>query len=242
MDIYLIKNGAQIGPFSEEQTKGMISAGMISHDDLAWIAGAAGWQPIRSILNLTQSPPPPLLPPIPTHEVQRTPISSPIVTQEPQPLSTVITSPTGVGGWLAFFSIALRFLGPIFSFAEMARTWDASHEINATLKSVMIVENIGVIVLLIYGFIVGQLIWDENKKGYIFAKWYLLIRLLGFIFVESISIIMICISDSTSSEDILRSTIGVIFLVIRELILFTVWWLYFKYSKRIKNTYNIENT
>src|SRR6476646_4200612 len=96
MQIYIAKNGSQTGPFTEEQTRGMVSAGSHSPDDLAWIEGAADWQPLHSILGISQPPP----------------ISNPPVQASHGP-SITNDGPTGVGGWLVFFCVGLTILSPL---------------------------------------------------------------------------------------------------------------------------------
>jgi hypothetical protein len=64
MEIFIARDKQQTGPFSEEQIRGMLSAGMISSTDLAWHDQLAGWLPLDQILNVaTSNPPPPPQPP-----------------------------------------------------------------------------------------------------------------------------------------------------------------------------------
>lgn len=176
MEIYIARNGKQTGPFTEEQTRQMLSAGMLSRDDSAWTDGAADWQPLSLILGLSQPPP------IPT--------ASRLVSPTP---TVAIDGPQGIGGWLVLFCVGLTILGPLRSLVEMYTTWiqsQSAFDRFPMIKTVIIWENFGSIVLLIYGFIVGCLIWSGNPQGRKIARRFLLIRLFGFIGIEIIALIM----------------------------------------------------
>ncbi|MCE0484012.1 MAG: GYF domain-containing protein [Methylacidiphilales bacterium] len=84
MQIYVHRNGQQLGPFSEDEIKAQLASGAISPQDSVWWQGAPGWMP------LDQSP-------IVT--------GVPVVAASP---STIRTSGFAIGalisGILAFFS------------------------------------------------------------------------------------------------------------------------------------------
>lgn len=226
MQIYITKNGNQTGPFTEEQVRSMISADMISHDDLAWIEGAPDWTPLSTILGISPSPPP-----IPNL------VSS---VRAEQPLNKLSDGPTGIGGWLVFFCVGLTILSPLFSLAQMVGGWEQAEPAFSrfpTIKSVLIWENLGTSVILIYAFIVGCMIWSGNPQGRAIARRFLLIRLFGFIGIEIIAIVMI---RDLPSEIITAGIGGVVGALFREGLYFTLWWFYFKKSKRVRNTYGHE--
>jgi len=222
MQIFIAKNGNQTGPFTEEQARSMISAGMISHDDLAWTDGASDWRPLHTVLGLLQ--PPPI--PNPTFSASTAPTTS-----------LPNNGPKGVGGWLVFFCIGLTILGPLFSLGQMVSGWEQAQPAFSrfpTIKSVLIWENLGSSALLIYGFIVGCMIWSGSPQGRHIARRFLLIRLFGFIGVELVALLMM---SSLPSEVVAGGIGGVVGALFREGVYFTIWWLYFKKSKRVRNTY-----
>ena len=49
-DIYLLRDGKEIGPFSEETTHSFLKQGAILIDDLAWTPGLAAWSPLVQVL------------------------------------------------------------------------------------------------------------------------------------------------------------------------------------------------
>ncbi len=222
MQIYIARNGSQTGPFTEEQTREMLSSGAISPDDLAWTEGAPDWKPVRSALSLPQ--PPPL------------PGSSSASGTPAQPGS----GPRGVGGWLLFFCISLTILSPLISINQMVSTWkqvQAVFETYPAIKSAMFVENIGGVMLLIYSFIAGCLIWRGHQKGRKIARQFLLISLLGFIGME---VIALAVMQNLPKEIVTGGINGAGGAMFRRGIYFFIWWFYFKKSKRVRNTYGDE--
>jgi len=53
MQIYITRNGLQLGPYDEAKLAKLLRMGAITYDSLAWIEGRADWQPLRQI-----TPPP----------------------------------------------------------------------------------------------------------------------------------------------------------------------------------------
>ncbi len=63
MDIYILRDGKEIGPFSEEATGTLLQDGSIREVDLAWHSGLPKWIPLADVLNpatpALETPPPP---------------------------------------------------------------------------------------------------------------------------------------------------------------------------------------
>src|SRR4051812_17256897 len=49
MQIYIGKNGQQLGPFSLEEVNRKLADGTFTGADLAWYEGAAGWAPLAGV-------------------------------------------------------------------------------------------------------------------------------------------------------------------------------------------------
>jgi len=220
---YIAKNGNRSGPFSQEQIQGMLFSGMISPDDLVWHEGQSDWKPLSALLGPSQPPP---------IRARTVPNTIPTATT-----ATVLDGPKGLGGWLVFFCVALTILGPLLSLGQMVTTWEQSEPAFGrfpSIKSAMILENFSLAALLVYGFIVGCIIWGGNPEGKKLAKQYLLIRLVAFFGIEMVAIMMI----SDLPFEILAAGVGgVIGAGFREVLFFLIWWFYFKKSKRVRNTY-----
>ena len=63
MQIYLLKDDKQIGPYTEEQLRGMVKAGTISASEFAWHEGIKEWQPLNRIISFLAGMPVPPQPP-----------------------------------------------------------------------------------------------------------------------------------------------------------------------------------
>jgi hypothetical protein len=63
MDIYILRDGSEIGPFDEETTQEMLQLGSIREVDYAWRPGLPKWIPLTDVLNPSplalETPPPP---------------------------------------------------------------------------------------------------------------------------------------------------------------------------------------
>jgi len=59
MELYLHKNGEQVGPYTEEQISSSLTDGELSRDDIVWHEGLSEWQPLHTIFSL----PEPVIPP-----------------------------------------------------------------------------------------------------------------------------------------------------------------------------------
>ena len=71
MQIYLLQNGQQIGPFTVEVILGMLSTRYIAPTDQGWHEGLAGWQPLNTFLP-SPPPQPPMPVPVPAMSYGRT--------------------------------------------------------------------------------------------------------------------------------------------------------------------------
>jgi hypothetical protein len=84
MQIYIGKNGQQLGPFSLEEVNRKLAEGAFTGADLAWYEGAAGWAPLSGVAGIVvpQAPvstPAPTPTPTPTPTpVQRAPVIPPV--------------------------------------------------------------------------------------------------------------------------------------------------------------------
>lgn len=58
MEIYIDKNGAQTGPFSEDQVRAMLLAGTASPKDMTWYEGLPKWVPLAKLPGLSGVAPP----------------------------------------------------------------------------------------------------------------------------------------------------------------------------------------
>ena len=56
MDIYLLRDGKEFGPYSEEMTQSFLAEGTVVWDDLAWAPGLPEWSPLGQVLTPVETP------------------------------------------------------------------------------------------------------------------------------------------------------------------------------------------
>jgi len=59
MEIYILRDGQETGPFTEEVTQSLLKQGSVLINDLAWREGLEQWSPLHSVLYPVQPPRPP---------------------------------------------------------------------------------------------------------------------------------------------------------------------------------------
>jgi hypothetical protein len=144
-----------------------------------------------------------------------------------------------VGGWLKFFCITLVALGPLLFCLRASAGWESVKPLFVrypVIKTALTIEYIGFVLILLYGVFVGVVILNGSSYGRKHAQRYLLVRLFGVITYELLAIYVL----STLPSRLLTIFVGeeMIQVAFREGIYFLIWWLYFKYSKRVKETYS----
>ena len=143
----------------------------------------------------------------------------------------------GVGGWLLFFCVGLTILGPLGTLGRMGNESAEAKRLAASIPNLAeatTTDNVLVIVLLISGFVVGVRLWQTQPSAAKAARTYLVFRLglgiLRCILLISIPDIPPSLSTDYATEIITR--VG-----LYELILFGIWYSYFRISKRVKATF-----
>jgi hypothetical protein len=119
----------------------------------------------------------------------------------------------------------------------MAIDWQVaslSFEQFPSLKRALILENVVVVTLVIYGLVVGCALWSEKKSGARLAKQYLLIRFFSITGIDLVALLMIADLPSTVIAVVIHEVVA---QTIADGVFCLVWWLYFKKSKRVRNTY-----
>jgi hypothetical protein len=56
MDIYILRDGQETGPFSEETARTLLQQGDVAESDLAWRAGMVDWVPLSEVLGAPSAP------------------------------------------------------------------------------------------------------------------------------------------------------------------------------------------
>jgi tetratricopeptide (TPR) repeat protein len=61
MQIYIGRDGRQLGPFDEDAVRAGLRDGSLLPTDLAWYEGASSWMPLHMVLGLVTAPPAPVV-------------------------------------------------------------------------------------------------------------------------------------------------------------------------------------
>lgn len=56
MDIFILQNGQQVGPFSEASARSLVQNGAAVLNDLAWREGMSQWEPLQAVIDLGGNP------------------------------------------------------------------------------------------------------------------------------------------------------------------------------------------
>jgi hypothetical protein len=207
---FVHKKKETVGPFSKAQIQEKIDSCQLSRNDLIWFEGAQDWKPIYTIseFSFAHVPPP------------------------------VNKGPTGVGGWLLFFCISLTILRPVFIFVRMSVAWDKAQpafQQFPSLESALTFENFGSAALGVYGLFVGSAIWNGDSRGKRLAIQFLIVQFSGLVVIELLTLAMLpSMSPAISNAAISQGVLGVVWNGVGNFL----WLLYFKFSKRVRNTYD----
>ena len=82
MQLFIVKDKQQTGPFSEEQIQGMLASGSVAPTDLAWHEGLSGWLPLNQVLDVSPGNPQAAPPPMPSMNMP------PAANKKNEPLTT----------------------------------------------------------------------------------------------------------------------------------------------------------
>jgi uncharacterized protein DUF4339 len=116
MQIYVGKNGQQLGPFSLDEVNRKVADGTFTGSDLAWYEGAAGWAALSGVpgVNIRPAPVAPAVTPAPAAiPVQPRPALAPAPIQ---PNASIVQPPRGGTGILALASWVLLGISLVVSF------------------------------------------------------------------------------------------------------------------------------
>jgi hypothetical protein len=88
MNLYIFKDGQQLGPYTLDQARGLFAAGTVQLTDLAWHEGLTDWIPLQRVQGFSAPSPQPasIAPSVPNHP------SSPAFQQSGRPVLVWIIS------------------------------------------------------------------------------------------------------------------------------------------------------
>lgn len=230
---------------SLDQVNAMLQRGELDGDELAWTPGLQGWTTLARIDGVLLPVPPaflsddPAAAPLP--ESRTTPGTERVVQAHIHPPATAaVGAPRGVGGWLMFFCIGLVILSPLSTLGRMGQAWETVRPVMESfpsLRTAVVLENVAYVAILCAGVLAGSRIWAGSPNGRTIARNYLLGRaVLGI----GATIIAALIVQDLPTEVSDAVTAAAVQSTLTEVLLCGTWWLYFKYSRRVRNTYGAE--
>ena len=112
MQIFVGKNGQQLGPFSLEEINRKLADGTFAGTDLGWYEGAAGWAPLSSIAGVVVPPAPaPATPaPVPAPAAAAAAVPAPV----PRSTTPIVQSPAAPAGYKTLSLVSWILLGITF--------------------------------------------------------------------------------------------------------------------------------
>lgn len=149
--------------------------------------------------------------------------------------------------WLRFFSVILIVLSPLGAIKDLLSVWQSFPPqvlrefwgVFPLFTVCIFLLNIATIFIAAYGIRVGFILWRLAPSGKSESQRYLILRLglnLGLL------LMMFMVVDATMPDAARKVYFenlgdGVVSSITSEIVFFTVWWLYFMKSKRVKATY-----
>jgi hypothetical protein len=130
--------------------------------------------------------------------------------------------PSGIGGWLLLCCLYLVILSPIENGRQLLMDLIRESELQQ-----MIVLLSFSVVPIVYGIVVGILLWVAWPNAVKHTKAYLIISLC-------IRLLGIWLSGLDSRR---KSTTILPLPYVEAILSFVIWWTYFAKSARVRNTY-----
>lgn len=158
------------------------------------------------------------------------PQPAPAASAQPQfalPSLPIVQGPSGVGGWLLFYCISLTILAPL-SLTPLYIRYSFAHRYVYILRNI---EALFDIARIMYGFIVGIMLWTRRPVALALLKVYFVVvtaQTLLFM-LEAVNL-----SLRIHSLVFLSSRFS---LLMASAVITLLWFFYFRKSVRVKNTY-----
>lgn len=148
--------------------------------------------------------------------------------------------PRGVGGWLLLFCFGQVLFAPARAFQEILQLWQriGPHPFPVVREMAEIIE-IVILLVTVYGITIGILVWRGKTYGRVLARQYLIVR-TGVVVLISTSLTAWGYNafGPDAAQRIALAMIGPVSLEIGTCL---IWFAYFTYSRRVRNTYGRES-
>ncbi|MEY2486747.1 MAG: hypothetical protein QOH39_2395 [Verrucomicrobiota bacterium] len=145
-------------------------------------------------------------------------------------------TPKGVGGWLLIFCVGQILIAPLVSLNHLAVMWNFMrlHTVFPVVRQHGTIVTVVSLLVTLYGMIVGISIWKGSPHGRILARQYLVIRILIALFMTALIAWWALGFGGQFARRVFPRLLPSTALEVAGCLL---WWCYFTYSKRVRNTY-----
>ena len=141
----------------------------------------------------------------------------------------------GVRGWLLFFCIGQVSLAPSNALQDINKLWDkiGPHPFPV-VRQIAVIDTVVTVTVMLYGMIVGILIWRRHSAGRSLARQYLVVRMVVAFLVCAL---MVAWAYNFSVKLGPKMAFATVPWTALEIAVAILWWCYFTYSKRVRNTF-----
>ena len=142
----------------------------------------------------------------------------------------------GVGGVL-FFCLCLVGFGPSHTIQDVLKTWqELKPGIFPVVRQLIVIDTIVALVVMLYGIIVGILIWKGSPGGRRLAQQYLVVRILVALVTGAIPLIWAYRQFGARAAQVLSTALMPQRLL--EIAVCLLWLAYFVWSRRVREAYS----
>lgn len=255
MNYFVNKDGLERGPYNEVQLRKMVASGLLSPEDTALSENGMAPCAIRTLW--TNSPPPNTGSPGPLVGDSEAPDadenflanlgiqSVPVIPGQNVPYGHAPRPPrqplTGVGGWLLVFGLFVTIIAPAVDFFVVPATY-ANENVRSSMRKypqlqvLTLVQFATMVALIALDVAVGLVLLFGNPRRKVVAQGYLIVHLCLRVAFDAV-FVLILDGVLTNGFGNLLLTAGIKCAL--EFVFFSVWWLYFQKSIRVKNTYDL---
>jgi hypothetical protein len=147
--------------------------------------------------------------------------------------------PRGVAGWLLLFCFGQVLFAPPQAFQEIRQLWEqiGPHPFPV-IRQLAIIIAVVIVVVTAYGITGGILVWKGKSYGRTLARQYLIIR-IGIV-VLTCTLLTAWGYNAFGTAAAQRIVLAMVAPGSLEIATCLIWFAYFTYSRRVRNTFGAE--
>lgn len=144
--------------------------------------------------------------------------------------------PRGVAGWLLLFCFGQVLFAPARAVEAINQIWEriGQHPLPV-IRQIALILTVVILAVTFYGMIVGIVIWKGSKRGRSAARLYLVVRIAVTVLLFVLA--MAWAYNSFGDAAAKRMGLKIVSPSAFEIGSCLLWFCYFTYSKRVRNTF-----